>query len=147
MRSRRAAREWALRVLYAHELAKTDVDQVFDDILNGARKDQNYRFCRRLAAHAANNDSHIDSLIQKAVEKWDLKRIAVLDHLILRIAIAEFVYFDDIPFKVSINEAIEMAKHYSTDQSGRFVNGVLDAVSAELKKSQPNGVTGGVPAS
>ena len=61
----------------------------------------------------------------------------MLDHIILRMAIAEFLYFDDIPFKVTINEAIELAKRYSTAQSGRFVNGILDAVSTELRKKMP----------
>jgi transcription antitermination protein NusB len=134
MRSRRAAREWAIRLLYAHELSGNPMEKVFDEILGEAKLDSNLRFCRDLCVRAAERDNYIDTLIEQAVQKWDLSRIAVLDHIILRAAIAEFLYFDDIPYKVTINEAIELAKRYSTGQSGRFVNGILDAVSTELQK-------------
>jgi transcription antitermination protein NusB len=134
MRSRRAAREWAIRLLYAHELSGNPMEQVFDETLGEAKPDSNLRFCRDLCVRAAERDTYIDTLIEQAVQKWDLSRIAVLDHIILRAAIAEFLYFDDIPYKVTINEAIELAKRYSTGQSGRFVNGILDAVSTELQK-------------
>jgi transcription antitermination protein NusB len=137
MRSRRAAREWALRILYAHDMSGNPVRAVFDDILGGATDDAHLHFCRDLCVRVAEKDAFIDELIARAVEKWDLSRLAVLDHIILRAAIAEFLYFDDIPYKVTINEAIELAKRYSTDQSGRFVNGILDAVSAELQKKAP----------
>jgi len=146
MNSRRVAREWALRILYAHELAGDPVDKIADDFLDGAREDSNQRFCRSLTVHVVEKDEQIDALIKDAVEKWDLSRIAILDHIVLRMAIAEFLYFDDIPFKVSINEAIELAKRYSTAQSGRFVNGILDAVSTELRKKipKPKDVSDGV---
>lgn len=134
MNSRRVAREWALRILYAHELAGEPVDKIADDFLDGAREDANQRFCRTLTVHVVEKDEQIDALIKDAVEKWDLSRIAILDHIVLRMAIAEFLYFDDIPFKVTINEAIELAKRYSTAQSGRFVNGILDAVSTEIRR-------------
>jgi N utilization substance protein B len=137
MKTRRAAREWALRLLYAHELSGNSMDSVMDDMLGSEQNDQNAHFCRALARRVADKDVLIDTLIKTAVEKWDLNRIAVLDHIILRMAIAEFIYFDDIPFKVTINEAIELAKRYSTAQSGRFVNGILDAVSTELRKKIP----------
>ncbi len=137
MKSRRVAREWALRILYAHEMAHDPVKKIVADFLDGAPEDPNQRFCLALAGRVADKDEQIDSLIAGAVEKWDLSRIAVLDHIVLRMAIAEFLYFDDIPFKVTINEAIELAKRYSTAQSGRFVNGILDAVSTELRKKMP----------
>ena len=140
MRSRRAAREWALRILYAHEMSGDPVEQVFADLLGSVPDDLNLRFCRELCRRSAERDGYIDGLIAKAVQKWDLNRIAVLDHVILRVAVAEFLYFDDIPFKVTINEAIELAKRYSTSQSGRFVNGILDALSTELQKKVPKPV-------
>ncbi len=146
MRSRHTAREWALRILYAHELSKYPIQQVLEDILAGAHEDANLQFCRALCIRVAESDSPIDRLIEKAVEKWDLNRIAVLDHIILRMAIAELLYFDDIPFKVTINEAIELAKRYSTDQSGRFVNGILDSISAEINSAAGTAdLSSGVP--
>ena len=149
MRSRRAAREWALRILYAHQLSGNPLDQIFEDVLDSIPDDPNVRFCRLLCRCVTEDHGAIDSLIEQSVQKWDLNRIAVLDHIVLRAAIAEFLYFDDIPFKVTINEAIELAKRYSTAQSGRFVNGILDAISTELRKkiSKPEeGVSEGVSA-
>jgi N utilization substance protein B len=134
MRSRRAAREWALRILYAQQLSGNPLERIFEEVLDTIPDDANVRFCRELCCRVVKDGGGIDPLITQSVQKWDLNRIAVLDHIILRAAIAEFLYFDDIPFKVTINEAIELAKRYSTAQSGRFVNGILDAISTELKK-------------
>ena len=135
MRSRRAAREWALRILYASRLSGNPAKACFEDILQDAKEDQNLILCRKLVERISSDDSCLDEWISRSVEKWDLGRLAIIDLIILRIAIAEFIYFDDIPYKVTINEAIELAKRYSTTQSGRFVNGILDAVSVEIKKT------------
>ncbi|MBM3324855.1 MAG: transcription antitermination factor NusB [Calditrichaeota bacterium] len=132
MKSRRAAREWALRLLYARHFTQLPVASIYEDLLGKAPLDPNLRFARRLAERTAEQEKLIDGYIGRKAEKWDLTRIAILDHIILRMAICEFLFFDDIPMKVSINEAIDLAKIYSTDQSGRFVNGILDAVCAEL---------------
>ncbi|RPH92680.1 transcription antitermination factor NusB [candidate division KSB1 bacterium] len=147
MRSRRAAREWALRILYAHEMSGNPVEQIYQDLLGRLPDNPNMHFCREVCRRVAEKDAYIDQLIESAVQKWDISRIAVLDHIILRAAIAEFLYFDDIPFKVTINEAIELAKRYSTSQSGRFVNGILDALSIELQKkiSKPADLSTEVP--
>jgi transcription antitermination protein NusB len=134
MRTRRAAREWALRILYAHELSRNPIAVCCDEVMSNARADGTLAFCRSLVLRVAEKDEQIDTLIGPALEKWDLNRIAVIDHLLLRMGIAEFLYFDDIPYKVTINEYIELAKRYSTSQSGRFVNGILDAVSSDLQK-------------
>jgi len=137
MRSRRSAREWALRVLYATRMTGYEVDHCFNDVLRDAKEDQNLVFCRKLCGFVAAGDERIDASIKGAVQKWDLTRLAIIDLIILRMAVAEFLYFDDIPYKVTINEAIELAKEYSTSQSGRFVNGILDAICADLKKNHP----------
>ncbi|MCX6140771.1 MAG: transcription antitermination factor NusB [Candidatus Kapabacteria bacterium] len=73
-------------------------------------------------------------LIDRYSKNWDLERIALLDRVLMRLAIAELTTCPDIPIKVTINEAIELAKRYSTDKSGTFVNGILDAVIEELQK-------------
>jgi N utilization substance protein B len=74
-------------------------------------------------------------MIREKVNNWEMERIALIDRILLRIAIAELLYFPDIPPKVSINEAIEIAKEYSTAKSGKFINGVLDAILTDLKQS------------
>ncbi len=132
MKSRHAAREWALRLLYARHFSGMPIAIVYGDLLGRAPLDPNLRFARLLAERTAEHEPLLDDHIRRKAEKWDLQRIAILDHIILRMAICEFLFFDDIPIKVSINEAIELAKKYSTDQSGRFVNGILDAVCTEL---------------
>ena len=79
--------------------------------------------------------AEIDKLIKSKVMHWESDRIAVIDRMILRIGIAELLYFPDIPPKVTINEAIEIGKIFSTANSGRFINGVLDAILEELKEN------------
>jgi transcription antitermination protein NusB len=77
----------------------------------------------------------VDKLITNRVANWEFGRLAVIDKIVLRICICELLYFEDIPPKVSINEAIEIARRYSTEKSDKFVNGVLDSVLDDLKKS------------
>ena len=77
-------------------------------------------------------------IIEDFLENWELKRIAILDKLILQIAVCELLFFDDVPPKVSISEAIELAKKYSTDDSSGFVNGILDSVYKQNLKLKEN---------
>ncbi|MDA1276677.1 MAG: transcription antitermination factor NusB [Verrucomicrobia bacterium] len=77
----------------------------------------------------------LDAKIQKYAKNWDLRRMAVIDRNVLRLAIYEMFYRDDIPPIVSINEAVDIAKKFSTDDSGRFVNGILDKVKSDLMRS------------
>lgn len=132
MKSRRAAREWALRLLYARRLSGAPIAGIYTGLLGKAPLDPNLKFARLLAERTAEHEQLLDDHIRRKAEKWDLTRIAILDHIILQMAICEFLFFDDIPVKVSINEAIELAKEYSTGQSGRFVNGILDAVCTDI---------------
>jgi N utilization substance protein B len=78
--------------------------------------------------------AELDAKIQQHAKNWDLSRMAVVDRNILRLAIYEMLYRDDIPPVVSINEAVDIAKRFSTDESGRFVNGILDKVKGELMR-------------
>jgi N utilization substance protein B len=73
-------------------------------------------------------------LIDRHSRNWDLERIALLDRILMRLAVAELIACKDIPVKVTINEVIELAKRYSTDKSGTFINGILDAVVLELQE-------------
>lgn len=96
---------------------------------------QAFDFARRLVMETVKHSVEIDKVIKTKVANWDFKRIAVLDRLVLRMAICELLYFDEIPPKVTMNEAIELAKLFSTAKSGQFVNGVLDAVLDDMKNA------------
>ncbi len=89
-------------------------------------------YCRRLSLKTIEKQEWADEAISQKLENWELGRVAFIDRLILELALVEMVNFKDIPSKVSISEAIEIAKIYSTDESPGFINGILDAVYHEL---------------
>ncbi|WP_218830383.1 transcription antitermination factor NusB [Rubrivirga marina] len=134
---RRQVRERVLQALYAYEASGDSVDHVLATIIRPAFEgDRTYlRFAERLFLKAADARTEADVLIDRHVENWDLSRIARTDRFVLWIAIAEFLYFEDIPPKVTLNEALEVARAFGTDNSPAFVNGVLDAVLRELRDS------------
>jgi N utilization substance protein B len=90
-------------------------------------------FVIRHATLYQDHKTEIDNDIIKHLKNWDFNRLAVIDRVIMRMAIIELLYFKDIPPEVSINEAIELAKKYSTEKSDKFINGLLDAVFRKLK--------------
>lgn len=125
-----------MQTLYAYEMTHDPIDQVITFNLTGLDDNKDaYVFAKRLVAETINHSVEIDKIIKQKVANWDFKRIAILDRLILRMAICELIYFKEIPPKVSMNEAIELAKLFSTEKSGQFVNGILDAVFDDLKGS------------
>jgi N utilization substance protein B len=107
------------------------VQNVLIDLSNEADK----KFSQELIQKVALNKKIFDEMISKRVANWEMNRIALIDKILLRMAICELLYFEDIPPKVSINEAIEIAKIYSTSASGKFINGILDAILNELKET------------
>ncbi len=90
-------------------------------------------FTENLFLKAIRLQGECERLITSKIENWELDRIALMDRLILRLGIVELLEFEDIPPRVTINEAIELAKNFSTAKSGKFVNGVLDAILIDLK--------------
>jgi len=131
---RRRVRERVLQALYACEMTKDPANKVVDDLLEDLRPDPiAFSFARSLILKVTDSGKELDTLIRAQVEHWEFTRLAVIDKIILRIAICEFLHFDDIPPKVSMNEAIEIAREYSTEKSDKFVNGVLDSVLATLR--------------
>ena len=92
------------------------------------------QFAGPLIRGALENRDEADALIRKYCKNWDLPRIAAVDRNVLRLAIYEMLHRDDIPPVVSINEAVDIAKRFSTEDSGRFVNGILDSVKKELMR-------------
>ena len=132
---RRLVREKVLQALYAYEFSKNAPEVVADDVLAELKEDhEQHAFARDLFLKAISSGKELDTLIKQKIQHWEFSRLAVIDKLILRMAITEILFFEDIPPKVSINEAIEIARDYSTDKSDKFVNGVLDSVLDDLKK-------------
>jgi N utilization substance protein B len=122
---RHQQRERALSLLYEAEMKDADAREVLDGL--AVPPDP---YVRTLVEHAADARDDVDRRIAAASENWPLERMAVVDRLILRLAAAELLDPDGPPSAVVIDEAVELAKEYSTDESGGFVNGVLSAISA-----------------
>lgn len=96
--------------------------------------DDEIEFARKLIKLTIDNKENINKLIQQHTANWHLDRIAKIDIILMQIAITEILHFEEIPTKVSINEAIDIAKKYSTPKSGNFINGILDSIFVDLKK-------------
>ncbi|MDD5766783.1 MAG: transcription antitermination factor NusB [Candidatus Marinimicrobia bacterium] len=129
MRERRIAREVALQAMYAQEISGDTIDLVESMVIDASDLSIELKvFAKSLFESSTLRKDDLDKYIRDKSENWDFDRIAIIDRLIIRMAICEFLYFTDIPPQVSISEAIEIAKKYSTDDSSAFVNGILDAV-------------------
>jgi len=139
MRERRIAREVALQAIYALELSGDNIKTVESHIISGSEElpAELKPFACQLFETTTVHRKELDGYIKAKSENWDFERIAIIDRLIIRMAICEFLFFDDIPPKVSISEAIEIAKKYSTDESSAFVNGILDAVLHLISEKIP----------
>jgi N utilization substance protein B len=135
MRSRRRGRELALYALYAIEMSQNPLEEVKQDVIGRENDGIAIKaFAEQLFIGAVTHTDELDEIIKRKAINWDFHRIAVIDKLILRLAICEFLYFEDIPPKVTIDEAIEISKKYSTAKSGQFINGILDSVLLELRQ-------------
>lgn len=134
MGQRRKAREAALECLYSYEIRS---DAAIEELFPFARElhkldDDGAEFAFALVKKTVENVSKLDEIISKHIDNWDFARLATIDKNILRLGLAELYYFPEIPKKVTIDEAIELAKIYGSADSGRFVNGVLDAMSKDI---------------
>ena len=139
--TRRQIREKVLQVLYAQELSKDPIEKVKKDLLQDLDDKDSFIFAEKLIQYSIDNKQRYDDLIKTTVDNWDIERIALLDFIIIKMCLSEFFYFEEIPPKVSINEAIDLAKDFSTRNSGKFVNGILDSLlnslvdKGEIKKT------------
>jgi N utilization substance protein B len=134
--TRRYLREKALQTLYAFELTGDPIDQVKQQQLEELDKKDDRKFCDDLIKFTVDNDEKYETIIKETVDNWDMERIALIDAIIIKMCLTEFFHFEDIPPKVSINESIDIAKDFSTRNSGKFVNGVLDAILERLQKEK-----------
>ncbi len=143
MGKRRRARELTLQFLYQYDtLRESSPEEInIEDMLRlfwTAKETpvggEVMEFSNRLVIGACGNIGGIDEIIKDYSEHWRLSRMSRIDRNILRMAIYELVYLRDIPSPVTINEAVELAKKYGTEESGAFVNGILDKIRIALKK-------------
>lgn len=132
--NRRIIREKVLQVLYAFEINGEGLTYLTDGILSDVQNQSDVIFAKELINKVVANKNLFDEEIRKRVENWEMDRIALIDKILLMMGMAEISFFPDIPPKVSINEAIEIAKEYSTSNSGKFINGILDSLLSDLKK-------------
>ena len=130
MRKRTLARESALKILYQAEITRRDIPTAADNYWNSLEKvDTTIKgFADRLTNGASEALESIDAIITKYATNWQLKRMAVIDRNVLRLGVYELLHAEDIPPKVSINEAVELAKKYGDSESSKFVNGILDKI-------------------
>lgn len=126
---KRRAREAVVKTLYQMEMGGTNREEAVMIIRRKTRPADIREFAVRLIEATIDNMDAIDRTIAEVAENWDLSRMAAVDRNALRLGVAEIVFIGDVPAKVSINEAIEIVKRFSTEQSGRFVNGILDRVA------------------
>jgi len=132
---RRRAREIALQVLYQREFSRVEAEEALNlfwnnfEALKGAMD-----FSERIIRGVEQHREILDRIIAKYSSHWKIDRMAHVDRNILRIAVYELLYCDDIPPKVAINEAIDIGKKYGSEDSGAFINGVLDKVKSEERR-------------
>jgi len=139
LRKRTQARECALKILYQVDIAGQNLKDAVDSFWLNFEADSDKSlvdFVDILVKGVAENLQAIDAKIISFAKNWQISRMAVIDRNILRLATFELLFLEDIPPKVSINEAIELAKKYGDKDSGKFVNGILDKIKKESPKDK-----------
>ena len=134
MSSRRRSREMAIQVLYQVDMAQSDLAEALRLFCEHFKAPESIRdFAFELARGAYEHREEVDTLIKRFSEHWRLERMPTVDRNILRLAIYELLYRPDIPAKVSINEAVDLGKKYGSEDSGSFINGILDKIRLHLE--------------
>jgi transcription antitermination factor NusB len=135
MGKRRKARELAIQVLFHMEFNPGDPDEIFNFMSEHFNPSETIRaFSRTLVLGVCQNKAYLDELIRQASMNWRLERMARVDRCILRLGAFEMVFIKEIPPKVSIDESVELGKLYGTEDSGAFINGVLDNIFNQLEQ-------------
>ncbi len=140
MGSRRKARECALQMLFAADVAETPHDEVvktyWSELGDTDLEEPAREFASRLAAGTLSKLPALDERIRSRAEHWRIARMAIVDRNILRLAVYEFLH-EPTPRTVAINEALEIARRFSTYEATQFINGILDAIKRDLDEQQP----------
>jgi len=130
MRKRTQARECALQILYQVDMTKDSPEEVLPAYWEFHPVSEEIRQFTELIVHGTSEHlGEIDQKIVQYTENWELSRMAAVDRNILRLAVYELLYLDEIPPKVTINEAVNIAKKFSQEEAGKFVNGILDKIN------------------
>lgn len=132
---RRKGRELSIQILYEMEMKEASPKAVFDLFWKHEEISEEVRqFTVELVEGVYRNRREIDQVIEKHSLHWKLPRMAVVDRNILRLGVYELLYLHDIPTSVTLNEAIEIAKKFGTEDSGAFINGILDNIAEDVRK-------------
>ena len=135
MSTRREAREWAIQFLFQRDFNRGGLDVALVEFWDGTEHTEDARtFTEELVRGVEMNRLAIDERLQGYAENWALKRMSAVDRNVMRLALYEMFFRDDIPPVVSINEAVDIAKDFSSDESGKFVNGILDRARKDLQR-------------
>jgi len=138
---RHRTRELVLQGLYALKYNEKNPDDILEDVLKEEDlSKKNIEFARTLYMKVIENSQQADRVIASLAENWELDRIALIDRIILQMALVELMYIPDVPEKVVLNEAIELAKTFSTNDSSAFVNGILDNYLKKSKDSKKQSI-------
>jgi transcription antitermination protein NusB len=130
---RRRSRELALQVLYQLDITKQDaIKAIAQSRDHFSEKEERDGFAERIVVGVLEHGQEIDRLIEQYSENWRLDRMSMIDRNILRMALFELLYCEDIPPKVTLDEAIELGKRYGSGDSGSFINGILDRIQNEV---------------
>lgn len=142
MGSRRKARESAMQMLYQYDVARPPIDELLETYWSELRPNVDEdvrRFATSLVVGTIAHLETIDRLLASRAEHWRVERMATVDRNILRLAVYELLYETETPKVVIINEAIEIARRYSTYEATQFINGLLDAIRKQLEAESPSG--------
>jgi N utilization substance protein B len=145
MGTRRRAREVALQVLFQIDVCHDEVEESIEVYWNNFDAPESARdFSTQLIEGTMAHLDDIDGLIKTCSENWSLDRMSKVDRNILRLAVYELVYCRDVPPRVTLNEAIELGKEYGSENSGSFINGILDALYTKLRRDDNRYDIGGI---
>jgi N utilization substance protein B len=136
MRDRRLAREVAVQTLYEMAQAQAPWSRALQ--ANVERREANRdaaAYAERLVSTVQSQRQAITAALEQALENWDLQRVALVDRCVLEVGAAEILYFPDVPLRVIIDEAVDVVRKFSTDESSAFVNGVLDRIARDASRS------------
>jgi N utilization substance protein B len=132
--SRRTSREFALQGLFQIDVVDADMQEAISHVLGQEGAEVDPIFVRELVAGTRKHVAEIDNILEKYTTGWDLKRMANVDRNVLRMALYEMLYNQETPNNVIVNEAIDLAKGFSTPESGKFVNGVLGKILPDIEQ-------------